>query len=615
MAEPRHFDDLTPEEQKDVLALARAQYAPMNTPSVAANRDAGTYVLPSLVGGVNRGYKALIDPLTEVLAQAANPLLHTLTEPLVTGTRMLQEGSLRPIGQAPSPMSSALPLSRSVAQAIVPQTPMEAGMLLGTAGAGRALKGAGQLRQAAGRVAGSAAGGELGSQIEGSETGRGAAWGAGLGLVGEGIGAVGGKAARSLPGAKTRIAEKDAAALGQRLERDAPGLPGARTSAELHEMASGGGRATLGARKEVGIQKIEAALQGQRLNIPAVSDVPISLREANRALSEVGARAFSKNPLDRNILGVDQRKLYGEIETQIEQGLADAHRRAVIISHFRREAATEAARPKKALPPRTEPGVTGPARTFEQGTLQEGALTIPRAPGATETPREATAELLRHVEAGVNPWQNVGGYPARPPIVIETSAQTARQIPGAPPSRMRRGQPEPPAAAPLGPLPSAGRADTEFIRIQDEYKQGITLLRHLLERPDAFRPGAKGVELNTPAIQKMLMNPKTRAALTNKLGADGFDRVVDTLTRGAGLGQQDILATGRGGFGTLAGQMFRGRNTGFNAPILAAGTAALPNIGSKYVGRQPYALTSGQQTALDLLMEKLGGPMAEESPR
>ena len=54
----------------------------------------------------------------------------------------------------------------------------------------------------------------------------------------------------------------------------------------------------------------------------------MTLREANDALSEIGARAFSKNPLDRTFNGVDQRRLYGQIEQEIQAALGGQHSQA-----------------------------------------------------------------------------------------------------------------------------------------------------------------------------------------------------------------------------------------------------------------------------------------------
>jgi hypothetical protein len=61
------------------------------------------------------------------------------------------------------------------------------------------------------------------------------------------------------------------------------------------------------------------------------ADVPITatkrdftLREANAQLSDIGAKAFSKNPLDRTAAGVDQRQLYGQVARDITSGIERA---------------------------------------------------------------------------------------------------------------------------------------------------------------------------------------------------------------------------------------------------------------------------------------------------
>jgi hypothetical protein len=141
----------------------------------------------------------------------------------------------------------------------------------------------------------------------------------------EGAGALGSKILRSVPnnpliGGKRNIAEQAAATYGRQMGETVPELAGATTSERLRELASGSGRAALGASKEQTIQRIEGAT-GPGFTID-VQGTPMSLREANDALSAIGAKAFSRNPLERTVNGVDQRQLYGAVAQDIEQGLA-----------------------------------------------------------------------------------------------------------------------------------------------------------------------------------------------------------------------------------------------------------------------------------------------------
>mgnify|MGYP001612449813 FL=1 len=234
-------------------------------------------------------------------------------------------------------------MAGKIASAPVPSSFLESGQLIGTAlggPAGRAVPGAarilGRAAPAVGRVIGGAIGGETGGRLEGAPPGRGALLGGGGAATGEVLGPVLSKVFRSLPGMKARIAGHDAAKFGMEMERLAPPLGGARTAEDIRALAAGPGREALGQAKEQAVQQIEARL-GQlqpvlypwqpgyaapgHMIMPSLGNRAMTLREANDALSEIGARAFSKNPLDRTFQGVDQRRLYGRIEKEIEQGL------------------------------------------------------------------------------------------------------------------------------------------------------------------------------------------------------------------------------------------------------------------------------------------------------
>src|SRR5690242_3765266 len=193
------------------------------------------------------------------------------------------------------------------------------------------------------RIGAQALGGEVGNQIAGGPTGQGALEGGGSALAGELIGGGLGYVARGLPGAKGRIAAQDAAAYGTEMGRQSPPLAGAQSVQELRSLAQGQGKERLSAAKEQAVQRIEQMLDPNvRLNLqslgqtvqenvplagltgyhPTAAPRPFTLREANDALSEIGARAFSKNPLDRSFNGVDQRQLYGQVVQEITDELA-----------------------------------------------------------------------------------------------------------------------------------------------------------------------------------------------------------------------------------------------------------------------------------------------------
>lgn len=295
-----------------------------------------------------------------VLAGERTP---SATTPPLTGAALIGRG-LQMSGMGATPGSA-----QAFEEAQKGGSASAVGAMAGNAAAGL-IPGMRYLPRPLSRVLGGAIGGGVGSYLQGEEPLEGAAKGAGTGIVGEGLGAVGGKILRSAPGAKGRIAGQDAARYAEEMGRQSPPLAGAKTADELRALAAGPGRERLGAAKEAAVQDIERQLPQlqppTRVNVPAMAptetmihvqspqysahDVnPIStfqsvtqqisalaptttinvpvlggampLREANNRLSEIGAKAFSKNPLDRNFNGVDQRRLYGQVANEIEAGL------------------------------------------------------------------------------------------------------------------------------------------------------------------------------------------------------------------------------------------------------------------------------------------------------
>src|SRR5687767_8734938 len=109
-----------------------------------------------------------------------------------------------------------------------------------------------------------------------------------------------GKVVRSLPGMKGRIAGQDAARYGETMEKLSPPLAGARTADDLRSLAAGPGQAQLGAAKGAANQDISTSIGARNaLDLPSTGQTGLTLQQANDTLSEISARAFSKNPLDR----------------------------------------------------------------------------------------------------------------------------------------------------------------------------------------------------------------------------------------------------------------------------------------------------------------------------
>jgi len=230
---------------------------------------------------------------------------------------------------------------------LVPQTPTQALVAAGTAGAGQIATRLPAVLQALFRVGGGLAGNEAGNLVEEKPAGTGALATGGV-LAGIETAVPGlGKVIRKLPYMKGRQAADDAAKYAEFIGRISPPLAGAKTVQELRTLASGPGSEALGAAKGAANTEIAGGIGARegRLEIPSLGVTtptptainptlgvqpvtvmkpvtkPMTLQEANDALSEIGAKAFSKNPLDRSFQGVDQRRLYGKVRSEIEAAL------------------------------------------------------------------------------------------------------------------------------------------------------------------------------------------------------------------------------------------------------------------------------------------------------
>lgn len=138
---------------------------------------------------------------------------------------------------------------------------------------------------------------------------------------------------------------------------------------------------------------------------------------------------------------------------------------------------------------------------------------------------------------------------------------------------------------------------------QTDYRAAKEIMS-LLENPAAWRPGNRGVELNTQHLQNTMIDPTWERELRRRLGDDGFQQVLDTLTRGAGIGAVDVLPAGRGGIGDAGAGWLRGGNSGTWGLPQALIRSFLPNAGASYVGTKPATIDSGTQILLDLLGER-----------
>jgi hypothetical protein len=138
---------------------------------------------------------------------------------------------------------------------------------------------------------------------------------------------------------------------------------------------------------------------------------------------------------------------------------------------------------------------------------------------------------------------------------------------------------------------------------QQDAKAGYALIKNLRDR-NAWRAGNDGLEQNTSRFQGKLIDPKFEETMRWRLKEGDFDSLVDTLTRGAGIGRVDINAAGRGGAGQSLGEFARRPSAGSASSILTPLRAILPNAGARLVGapgRVPYDLDPGLQALMNAL--------------
>jgi hypothetical protein len=276
---------------------------------------------------------------TGQLAQGALGPVQTAASEVASGTfnpsRVLQ--SFRPSGEEPGTM----------AQALNPwQTPTQAGITVGTAGAGGLASQAGlsTAKQAGARILGAGAGGGLGGAAEGGAGG--AAVGTGIGLLSGGIGEGIGAAAdylRQIGVERTKrwMQEIDAKKMGEAIEaipklkgvfagiRDAAGLEDLAKGATVRQFPDGNekvmykGYALLSDYVEKQDQMVEATLAKAQQQYGRTYQFPDALNpgqyttwdKARHAYSELGRKAYGGvkgQPLEPTIAGVDSKQLHAE---------------------------------------------------------------------------------------------------------------------------------------------------------------------------------------------------------------------------------------------------------------------------------------------------------------
>ena len=137
---------------------------------------------------------------------------------------------------------------------------------------------------------------------------------------------------------------------------------------------------------------------------------------------------------------------------------------------------------------------------------------------------------------------------------------------------------------------------------QAQYRAGRFIGDDVLGRTGAFKQG----EFNITDLQRWLKNPENRADLARATGGDlgkgtkldAYNRIVNSITRGAEPGMSDRMAGEAPGL--LSG---RGSYGAWRVPA-EIGRRLLPNASSRYIGRLPGAIDPSTQAVLDLLGQR-----------
>lgn len=528
---------------------------------------------------ITRGYQAIAKPVT----QFASRFFDDVTAPLVNVARQQQGEPISSILTNPAPRTPK-GQTNPLAEVAVPQTPLMAGAQLGTLafpplaalrGVPVGLQALARAHPALARIFGGALGGEIGGEAQGSTPGIGALFGGGTAGLGEVLGSS--TVNRIAPGGKRATNVADTRNVGKALGEVAPDLSGARTVGDLWTMATvprgqaGSGLGRLGEGKDAAIAQIEQTIGNRSFAVPSISDRPMTIREANNALSQIGEGAFTGHILDPRMKAAEERRLYGVVSEEIKRGLDAAERTfSRSATAAGEQAVTQATRP--ALPPYS--GTTTPGASH--GPFVEGRRT-------SAPPEEMTIETR-----GLNEYGDPAMTASRTTEFVPRSDLhvTAEQIPTSTGQRMRLGDPTGPNVGPSSAIPPVQTgASQAFGAAQDRYKAGRVILDELFSKAGAYDTST-GM-LNMANLQRMLANPRVSSELMHKLGPEKYQTIVDAITRGAGVGAVDLPVAGAGGSFSAIRDLLRHPTGSGQYTRAAIGTVA-PNLGARYIGTPPH---------------------------
>lgn len=474
---------------------------------------------------ITRGYQAVAEPVTQAVSRVAD----VVTEPLVAASRLIQGEPAGQVARSYNPLDAGAradtnarsegrinPLSTPV----VPQTLLEAVMMLATGGASRLAPALYKQAPVLARVLFGAGGGEIGNQFEGGTPGKGALIGGGGAVAGEVAGKGIEMGRRMLPGAKRAISLDDTRRVGADIA-DVTGTPAVRTPSDVLDAATGAVT-----RRTQSAADYDAALVAHR---QAVADARAEAARLTREGRATQAEWWKAKQQEYQGV-VDRLEGEARVATAGFQGTVDAMMRAV-NERRRGQAAQGVHDVINRVSPQLATALDAPGA---QGLRNAGAG------GARRVLGEGKEAVARQLEAATPGGIMVPALSDQPVPIREAmwalseigagrGAQFARNpldrnVLGAE-SRMQYGNVADQIRRGLDDV-NPGLGDV-FQGGQTTYREGLAVSKALLEPNKNWTPTG---DVNVGALATDLVKPRMRRALSDKVGPERYQDIADTVT-------------------------------------------------------------------------------------
>jgi hypothetical protein len=466
---------------------------------------------------ITRGYQ---DYFAKPVTRAVSGVADTLTAPLVNAARVAQGEPLTSIAAHGAPRTPG-DRDNPLARAVVPQTPIEAGMMVGTGVAGKAIPALYKAAPALARILMGAGGGEIGNQLEQGTTGKGALIGGGGAAAGEVLGKyLIEPARRMLPGAKKAISLEDTRRVGGDIAT-VTGAPPMRTPGDFLDAATGAvTRKTEGAasyeaslvtyRQAVADARAEAARLTREGRMAQAAEWHGKQQQYQQTVDRLTAEAQRatagfQNTIDRMGVVVNEQR-----RGNAAQGIHDViNRVAPQLAAALQEPGAQGLRTAGAGGARR---VLSDAKEAVTVRLEQAAPDGILVPALSDTPVNVRDALWALSEIGAGR----GAQFAKNPLDRDITGAIPRMQYGDVAGQIRQGLDT--AAPGMGEV---------FQRGQQVYREGLAVSKTLLEPNKNWTPTG---DVNVPALATDIIKPRMRRALEGKVGPDRYQDIATTVT-------------------------------------------------------------------------------------